>query len=146
MCDGQGVMAEGVEELRQVAEYLDAAGLPRTHWKLDLSIARGLGYYTGPVFETTLLDLPDIGSVCSGGRYNDLVNRFSPDSMPAVGASIGVDRLFAALKELEQIKLAPTKIDLLVTQMEKGRRADYVKLVAQFRAAVLTLLFIWGMT
>ena len=144
LCDRQGIMAEGVDELRQVAEYLDAAGIPRTHWKLDLSIARGLGYYTGPVFETTLLDLPDIGSVCSGGRYNDLVNRFSPDSMPAVGASIGVDRLFAALKELDQIKLAPTKIDLLVTQMEKGRRADYVKLVAQLRAGGINTALYMG--
>ena len=64
--------------------------------------------------------------------------------MPAVGASIGVDRLFAALKELEQIKLAPTKIDLLVTQMEKGRRADYVKLVAQFRSAGINTALYMG--
>ena len=63
LCNGEGIMAEGAQELREIAEYLDAAGVSRERWKIDLSIARGLGYYTGPVFETTLLDLPDIGSV-----------------------------------------------------------------------------------
>lgn len=144
LCGGEGVMAEGLAELRQVVEYLDAAGLERSSWKIDLSIARGLGYYTGPVFETTLLDLPEIGSVCSGGRYNDLINRFSSDSTPAVGASIGVDRLFAALSELKQITLAPTRIQVLVTQMEKGRKADYVKLVALLRQGGLNVALYQG--
>lgn len=144
LCTGTGIMAEGVAELRLITRYLEDAGVSKDLWRIDLSIARGLGYYTGPVFETTLLDLPDIGSVCSGGRYNDLVNRFSPDHMPAVGASIGVDRLFAALKELDQIKLAPTKTQILVTQMEKNRQSDYIKLVAQLRQAGINAALYMG--
>jgi histidyl-tRNA synthetase len=134
LCGGQGVMAEGARELREIAAHLNAAGVPPTRWRIDLSIARGLGYYTGPVFETTLLDLPQIGSVCSGGRYDGLVSRFSSDAAPAVGASIGVDRLFAALKELGRLHTPPTCVEVLVTTMEKDRRADYIALVAELRA------------
>jgi len=133
LCSGEGVMAEGAQDLRQICAYLEAAGVSPERWELDLSIARGLGYYTGAVFETTLLDLPKIGSVCSGGRYDGLVSRFSSDSLPAVGASIGVDRLFVALQELKQVTVTPTCVQVLVTQMEKGRQADYVSLVARLR-------------
>jgi histidyl-tRNA synthetase len=73
---------------------------------LDLSIARGLGYYTGIVFETTLDDLPGFGSICSGGRYNNLAARFSARDLPGIGASIGLDRLVAALEELDRIPKA----------------------------------------
>lgn len=133
LCGGEGVMAEGARDLREICAYLDAAGVPPERWELDLSIARGLGYYTGAVFETTLLDLPKIGSVCSGGRYDGLISRFSSDSLPAVGASIGVDRLFVALQELKQVTVKPTCVQVLVTQMEKDRQADYVSLVARLR-------------
>ena len=128
-------MAEGVRDLRQICAYLEAAGVSPERWELDLSIARGLGYYTGAVFETTLLDLPKIGSVCSGGRYDGLISRFSSDPLPAVGASIGVDRLFVALQELKRLTVKPTCVQVLVTQMEKDRQADYVSLVARLRRA-----------
>jgi len=144
LCGGEGVMAEGARELREVAAHLRAAGVPQERWRIDLSIARGLGYYTGPVFETTLLDLPQIGSVCSGGRYDGLVSRFSADPAPAVGASIGVDRLFAALKELGQLRVPPTCVQVLVTAMERDRRADYIALVAELRAAGLNAALYQG--
>jgi len=144
LCGGEGVMGEGVRELREICAYLKAAGLSPERWRVDLSIARGLGYYTGSVFETTLLDLPKIGSVCSGGRYDGLVSRFSSDSLPAVGASIGVDRLFVALQELKQITVKPTCVQVLVTQMEKGKQAEYVALLAQLRRAGLNAALYQG--
>ena len=141
---GEGAMAEGANDLRQISSYLEAAGVSPERWTIDLSIARGLGYYTGAVFETTLLDLPKIGSVCSGGRYDGLISRFSSDPLPAVGASIGVDRLFVALQELKQIKVKPTCVQVLVTQMEKDRKTDYVRFVSLLRRAGLNAALYQG--
>lgn len=106
---------KGIEELQEIVENLVALGVPDNVWTVDLSVARGLGYYTGPVFETVLLDLPEIGSVFSGGRYDNLVERFGTLSVPATGASIGVDRLFAALEKLGRIenKISTAKVMIL---------------------------------
>lgn len=95
---------EGITELKEVMDCVVSLGIPDNSWTIDLSVARGLGYYTGPVFETILTDLPSIGSVFSGGRYDGLVERFSNVSVPATGASVGVDRLFAALEKLGKLK------------------------------------------
>jgi len=95
---------DGVRELKEITKHLEALGVPSEKWTIDLSVARGLGYYTGTVFETVLTDLPEIGSVFSGGRYDDLVSRFSSANIPAVGASIGVDRLFAAMEKISMVK------------------------------------------
>ncbi len=104
MMSDSDVAMEGIRELGEISTNLEALGVPFGQWAIDLSVARGLGYYTGPVFETVLLDLPSIGSVFSGGRYDGLVARFGVDSVPATGASVGVDRLFTALKELGRIR------------------------------------------
>lgn len=109
---------EGAKELRKITTFADALGVPRSAWQIDLSIARGLGYYTGPVFETTLLKLPSIGSVFSGGRYDDLVSRFGGDNIPATGASIGVDRLFAALETLGLIPKKRTVTQAIVLNFD----------------------------
>ncbi len=92
---------EGIGELKKLLEYADAFSIPRNSWMFDFSIARGLGYYTGIVFETVLTDLPKFGSVMSGGRYDNLTERFGAQKIPATGVSLGIDRLFAALKELK---------------------------------------------
>jgi histidyl-tRNA synthetase len=90
----------GVAELGEVARYLSAFGVPQSHYKLDLAIARGLDYYTGTVYETQLLDHPEIGSICSGGRYDDLAGYFTDKKrLPGVGVSIGLTRLFYILDE-----------------------------------------------
>lgn len=102
---------------------------------VDLTIVRGLGYYTGPVFETTLLDLPDYGSIFSGGRYDNLVDRFLRQSIPATGSSIGLDRLLAALIELKALKLENATAQVLVTVMDRERIGDYLAIVRQLRAA-----------
>ena len=90
---------QGLDELTTVAKYLGAFGVPQENFAVDLTIARGLDYYTGTVYETTLLDHPEIGSVCSGGRYDNLAEYYTDRKLPGVGISIGVTRLFYVLGE-----------------------------------------------
>ncbi|MBI5265864.1 MAG: ATP phosphoribosyltransferase regulatory subunit, partial [candidate division Zixibacteria bacterium] len=103
--------------------------------RVDLTIVRGLGYYTGPVFETTLLDLPLYGSMFSGGRYDNLVDRFLGRSIPAVGTSLGVDRLLAALFELKAISAKSATSQVLVTVMDRERVPEYLAIVQELRSA-----------
>ena len=90
---------QGLAELRQVTDNLAAFGVPEANFAVDLTIARGLDYYTGTVYETTLLDHPEIGSVCSGGRYDNLAGYYTDKALPGVGISIGLTRLFYVLDE-----------------------------------------------
>lgn len=90
---------KGAEELATVARYMEAFGVPASHFEIDLTIARGLDYYTGTVYETTMLDHPEIGSICSGGRYDDLAEYYTDKKLPGVGISIGLTRLFYVLEE-----------------------------------------------
>jgi histidyl-tRNA synthetase len=89
----------GIEELTTVAKYMSAFGVPETHFKIDLTIARGLDYYTGTVYETAMLDHPEIGSICSGGRYDNLAEYYTDKKLPGVGISIGLTRLFFVLED-----------------------------------------------
>ncbi len=132
---GVAIAEEGLDELRQIVSALRAMQVPEQFWRFDLSIARGLAYYTGPVFETTLDDLPQIGSVFSGGRYDDLVARFMDGSFPATGASIGIDRLFAALKELGKLQFTSTLTQALVTVMDAESMTDYLAMTGELRRA-----------
>jgi histidyl-tRNA synthetase len=109
----------GIRELKEISENLNSLGIPSDMWRIDLSVARGLGYYTGPVFETILTDLPSIGSVFSGGRYDDLVSRFGERSVPATGASVGVDRLFAAMEKLSLVKKEMATAKVVVLNFDK---------------------------
>ena len=93
------LLDEGLSELKTVTELLGAFGMPDDKWALDLTIARGLDYYTGTVYETQLLDYPELGSVCSGGRYDNLAGYYTDKKLPGVGVSIGVTRLFFVLQE-----------------------------------------------
>ncbi|MDF1544051.1 MAG: histidine--tRNA ligase [bacterium] len=127
------VARAGIEELRQIDSFLNAMKINREHTEVDLTIVRGLGYYTGPVFETTLLDLPEYGSVFSGGRYDNLVGRFTGKSIPGVGSSIGPDRLLAALIELKKLKMRKSVSNVLVTVMDREHINDYLALVRELR-------------
>src|SRR2546430_8945618 len=104
MVAGIEVGQKGIAEMRELYSLMDAAGINRDHLKIDLSIARGLDYYTGTVFETFLTDLPHLGSVMSGGRYDGLIGFFAGKDLPAVGISVGLDRLFAGLEELGAVR------------------------------------------
>ena len=98
------MFVEGLAELEQVVKYIRVSGVPDTHFKIDLTIARGLDYYTGTVYETFLNDYKEIGSVCSGGRYENLAGYYTDQKLPGVGISIGLTRLFYKLNELQLIK------------------------------------------
>ncbi|OGZ27213.1 MAG: histidine--tRNA ligase [Candidatus Nealsonbacteria bacterium RIFOXYB1_FULL_40_15] len=127
---------EGVAELRRIADNLRSLAIPEANWKMDLSIARGLGYYTGPVFETVLTDLPEIGSVYSGGRFDGLTNRFiSNSNIPGTGASVGVDRLFAAMEKLGKIQVVPSLTKVLVTVMDPSLCVECLRIANEVRAA-----------
>src|SRR5205823_10541781 len=133
---GQNVKAtEGIHRLRELVEVVRTAGVPDDQLFLDLSIARGLDYYTGTVFETFLLDLPDIGSVCSGGRYDDLAGLYTKQKLPGVGASLGLDRLLAGMEELKLLKSEATAAAVLVIQFSAERLGDYQRVARGLRAA-----------
>jgi histidyl-tRNA synthetase len=136
------VGAEGVEELEQIAGLLAAGCYGPDRIVIDPSVVRGLGYYTGPVFEAELtFEILDekgrkrqFGSVAGGGRYDDLVKRFTGQEVPATGVSIGVDRLLAALREKGRIASAEQG-PVVVTVMDRARMADYQAMVAELRSA-----------
>ena len=108
----------GLEELISVVKYIRIFGVPDTHFKVDLTIARGLDYYTGTVYETFLNDYRELGSVCSGGRYENLAEYYTDKQLPGVGISIGLTRLFYKLNELQLIKAEKKSIaEVLVVPM-----------------------------
>lgn len=127
--------AEAVEELGAICATLETLAIPDEYVALDLSIARGLDYYTGPVFEAILTDAPEFGSVVGGGRYDGLVERFLGRKIPAVGASIGVDRLLAAMQKLGLVEMVTSTAQVLVTVMEPSRLADYQSATRELRLA-----------
>lgn len=125
----------GAAELKQLMAGLAAAGVPAGRIVIDLSIARGLDYYTGTILETFLDDLPSIGSICSGGRYDNLTQMFSRTPMPGVGASLGLDRLIAALEELGRAGDSQSPAQVLVVQFDAGLTDWYLRLAAGLRKA-----------
>ena len=134
---------EGLDELTTVARYLSAFGVPQENFKVDLTIARGLDYYTGTVYETTMLDHPEIGSICSGGRYDNLAEYYTDKKLPGVGISIGLTRLFFVLEDQgylnDQLNTAPA--DVLILPMTEDLSAA-IALATQLRnAGVRTQLY-----
>src|SRR5437588_637627 len=127
--------SEGIRRLRELLDVTAAAGVAEEYLQIDLSIARGLDYYTGTVYETFLTDLPGIGSVCSGGRYDNLAGVFTKQHLPGVGASLGLDRLLAGMEELKMLPKVATPAPVLIVQFSAERLGDYVKMAAALRAA-----------
>ena len=130
------IFDKGFEELTAVTRNLAAFGVPEENFAVDLTIARGLDYYTGTVYETTLLDHPEIGSVCSGGRYDDLAGYYTDRQLPGVGISIGLTRLFYVLDEqgLLNPDLPSAPADALVLPMTADAAAA-IALAEQLRSS-----------
>ncbi|MFG6532038.1 MULTISPECIES: histidine--tRNA ligase [unclassified Sulfitobacter] len=139
---GSEVGVQGVDELQLISDLLAAGGYGPDRVEIDPSVVRGLGYYTGPVFEAELtFEIKDekgrarnFGSVAGGGRYDDLVKRFTGQEVPATGVSIGVDRLLAALAAKGRLEAEATG-PVVVTVMDRDRMADYQAMVAELRQA-----------
>ncbi len=124
-----------IDAIQRISDHLYSLGYGDDKVALDLSIARGLAYYTGPVFEAILLDAPQFGSIFGGGRYDNLVMRFLGEAIPAVGASIGVDRLLAALTHLGKIGKQKATARVLVTNMDPDLTDDYLAMTWELRRA-----------
>lgn len=133
---GNNPMAEqGIVRLRTIIEGAMAAGVDADRVQLDVGIARGLDYYTGVVFETFLTDLPQIGSVCSGGRYDNLAGLYTKQHLPGVGASLGLDRLLAAMEQLAMLPAVRTPAPVFIPYFDQDRLSDYLKLATIVRGA-----------
>ncbi len=140
---GSAIGEEGLAELAEIDALLGAVGIGSDRVIVDPTVVRGLGYYTGPVFEAELtFEITDekgrtrrFGSVAGGGRYDDLVERFLGRKVPATGAALGVDRLLAALEELERGRERPWEGPVLVTVMDRARLPDYVRIARELREA-----------
>ncbi len=130
---GNELGEQGISELRQILEATKAAGVPEERFILDVSIARGLDYYTGTIYETFLDELPQLGSVCSGGRYDNLAELYTKQTLPGVGASLGLDRLFAGLEELQMLPKLSTTVDVFVPLFDKSLTSQYFALAARLR-------------
>jgi histidyl-tRNA synthetase len=133
--EGNELALKGVSNLEELINTLVALDIPEKCLTIDLSIARGLDYYTGTIFETMLNDLPSIGSICSGGRYDNLAELYTTQTIPGVGASVGLDRLIAALEELKLLESKVSPADVLVTTMDGKYTMEYIKLASELRKA-----------
>jgi histidyl-tRNA synthetase len=132
------VLAEGLDELERVYESTLALGVPERALRINLSIVRGLDYYTGTVYETFLDEQPGLGSICSGGRYENLAGHYTKSRLPGVGISIGATRLFAQLLEMGLIAAAAASVaEVLVLQVEPALALDGARLAAELRAGGL---------
>ncbi len=127
-------LAEGVSELREVLLVLQALGVPEKNYAINFSIARGLDYYTGTVYETTLDNFPQIGSICSGGRYDNLAGHYTKSKLPGVGISIGLTRLFFQLREAGIVSTADSSVDALVGLMDEARLPESLAIAQLLRA------------
>jgi histidyl-tRNA synthetase len=126
--------ADGIARLRELIAAVREAGVADERIRLDLSIARGLDYYTGTIYETFLTDKPDIGSVCSGGRYDNLASLYTKQVLPGVGASLGLDRLLAAMEEMNLLPKVSTPAPVLIVQFVAERVGAYQRMARNLRA------------
>jgi histidyl-tRNA synthetase len=137
--EGTPLFEEGRAELREVLRQLRALGVADSRFALNLSIARGLDYYTGIVYETTLNANPEIGSICSGGRYENLASHYTKSKLPGVGISIGLTRLFWQLREAGLVETAESSVDVLVSLMDEAGLDAALSLSQRLRAAGLNV-------
>jgi histidyl-tRNA synthetase len=131
---GSALFEQGRNELRDVLQRLHAMGIPESRYAINLSIARGLDYYTGIVYETTLDAYPQIGSICSGGRYDDLAGHYTKSKLPGVGISIGLTRLFFQLRDAGIVTAAESSVDVLVALLDDAGLDHALALSQRLRA------------
>jgi len=131
----------GVAALTAIVAGAREAGVPDGRVAIDPSIARGLDYYTGIVLESFLDDLPALGSICSGGRYDNLAGLYTKQHLPGVGASLGIDRLLAGLEELGRVATVETPAEVFLVHFDERHLADYLRIATAIRAAGMAVEF-----
>ncbi len=134
LCEGNELAEQGRGQLSDVIDATQALGLTEQNLEIDVSIARGLDYYTGTIVETFLTDLPSFGSICSGGRYDNLAQLYTKQQLPGIGASLGLDRLLAAMQQLDLIPNTKTTAEVMIVQFDKSKLSEYLKLAADLRS------------
>ncbi len=135
LVDNNDQATTGLERMRQFAEHIAASGISDARLRIDPSIARGLDYYTGMVFETYLNQDPEIGSVCSGGRYDNLAELYTKRELPGIGASLGLDRLLAAMQRLDMLPAASTPAQVLIVNFDEQLLTEYLNMAGAIRRA-----------
>lgn len=127
---------QSIAELREMAIHLDAMGVSPEYYAFDLTMVRGLGYYTGPIFETVISE-PNLGSISGGGRYDDLIGIFRKESLPTTGTSFGIERILVLMDELNlyPANIGGTVVDVLVTVMDENLRLESTRLASELREA-----------
>ncbi|MEI8367726.1 MAG: histidine--tRNA ligase [Planctomycetia bacterium] len=125
----------GIDSLRALLDGAGQADVPAGRIVVDPSIARGLDYYTGLVLESFLDELPALGSICSGGRYDNLAGLYTKQHLPGIGASLGIDRLLAGLEELGRLETRETAADVFLVYFDEAHRGDYLRIAAALRRA-----------
>ena len=135
ICRGNELAETGCSELSQLSQVVSDVVADASQFQIDVSIARGLDYYTGTIFETFLDELPGIGSVCSGGRYDNLAELFTKQQLPGIGASLGLDRLLAAMEKLGMLPESKTTAKVLIVQFSADQLPYYFSLAAKLRTA-----------
>ncbi|MCO5230836.1 MAG: histidine--tRNA ligase [Chitinophagales bacterium] len=124
---------EGISEINEIFGFLNELGVDSQHYTFDLSLARGLDYYTGPIFETKLKDQAHMGSLTGGGRYDQLIGMFTGKEMPAVGTTLGLDRIFTAMQQLGMLEPVKTSTKVLVAVFSKEEMKYSLQLASQLR-------------
>lgn len=138
---GSEVGEAGLAGLERIIAGVEAAGVPAGRVVIDPSIARGLDYYTGLVLESFLDELPSLGSICSGGRYDNLAGLYTKQPLPGIGASLGLDRLLAGLEELGRLPTAETPAEVLLVYFSEEHLADYLRIASALRARGVAVEF-----
>lgn len=137
--EGDEAAREGIKEMETIFAALAGQGIDEARWEFDPSLARGLDYYTGPIFEAVLPEHPHIGSLCGGGRYDGLIGRYAGRDIPATGATIGLDRIIAAMEQLGLLPEARTKVAALVCLFDEASSGVTQGAAALLRAAGLNV-------
>lgn len=129
------IASEGIAELKQLFGYIGELGVPDERYEFNLYLSRGLDYYTGPIFETVLTEIPDFGSISGGGRYDNLIGLFRKHPLPAVGTSFGFDRILAAMEALKMFRERKSRTEVLIVPFNKGMIHPGLSLTAMLRDA-----------
>lgn len=129
----ENIAIKGIEELKEMFRYLNLLGVDSNNYTFDLSLARGLDYYTGPIFETKLTDQPHMGSLTGGGRYDGLIGMFTGKEMPSAGTTLGLDRIFTAMQQLNMLPEVKTSTQVLIARFSEATLDACLQLAAALR-------------